>query len=128
MDLQFLEFDCSEDAEGVVCWDALAQPLPRHKQALLLEVARVLAWAHGWSPQGPGALEDGADFDFALQASALQTGQGPQAIDVVFHPDTGNIACAPHLDDAPDTALALGLSLSGTPAFAQAFRAHWGAP
>ena len=128
MDLQFLEFDCSEDAEGVVCWDALAQPLPRYRQALLNEVASVLAWAHGWSPQGPGALEDGADFDFDLQASALQTGQGPKAIDLVFHPGTGDIACGPLLADAPDAALALSLSLSGTPAFAQAFRAHWGAP
>jgi hypothetical protein len=40
MDLQFLEFDCSEDGEDVVCWDALAQPAARHSSALLREVAQ----------------------------------------------------------------------------------------
>ena len=43
MELQYLEFDCSEDTEGVVCWDALAQPAASHTAALLREVWRVLA-------------------------------------------------------------------------------------
>ena len=38
MNLQLLDFDCSDDADGVVCWDALAQPDPAFNPALLQEV------------------------------------------------------------------------------------------
>ena len=125
MDLQLLDFDCSEDTEGVVCWDALAQPLPRHNGALLQEVAQVLAWAHGFDAQGPGPLEDGAHWDFDLQATLRPEGPDPQAARLMFDSQTGQITLS-----ASDLAhpLALSLSLSGTPGFAQAFRDHWGAP
>ncbi len=125
MDLQLLDFDCSEDAEGVVCWDALAQPQPRHKSALLREVAEVLAWAHGFDARGPGALEDGAQWDFELQATWHPAGAAPQLARLVFDPATGQISAQAVDLSAP---LALSLSLSGTPGFAQAFREHWGAP
>lgn len=125
MDLQLLDFDCSEDTEGVVCWDALAQPQPRHNGDLLDEVARVLAWAHGFDAQGPGPLEDGAHWDFDLQATLRPEGPDPQATCPLFDPQTGQITL-PAADLAQP--LALSLSLSGTPGFAQAFREHWGAP
>lgn len=125
MDLQLLDFDCSEDAEGVVCWDALAQPLPRHNRALLLEVAQVLAWAHGFDAQGPGPLEEGASWDFDLQATLHPAGQAPQDARLLFDAEKGQIDI-----DAADLIhpLALSLSLSGTPGFAQAFREGWAAP
>ncbi len=125
MDLQLLDFDCSEDTEGVVCWDALAQPHPRHNSALLHEVAQVLAWAHGFDAQGPGPLEEGANWDFDLQARLHPGGKTPQDARLVFDAKKGQI----HMD-AADLAhpVALGLSLSGTPGFAQAFRERWGAP
>ena len=44
MELQYLEFDCSEDTEGVVSWDALAQPAANHTAALLREVSQLLSW------------------------------------------------------------------------------------
>ncbi len=125
MDLLMLDFDCSEDTEGVVCWDALAQPHPRHNGALLHEVAQVLAWAHGFDAQGPGPLEDGANWDFDLQATLHPSGPNPQVTRLVFEADKGHCAM-----QAADLALplALSLSLSGTPGFAQAFRERWGAP
>jgi hypothetical protein len=125
MDLQLLDFDCSEDTEGVVCWDALAQPQPNHNHALLQEVAQVLVWAHGFDAPGPGPLEDGADWDFDLQATLHPEGPKPQATRLIFNPQTGQIGLP-----APDLAhpLALSLSISGTPGFAQAFRERWGAP
>lgn len=125
MDLQLLDFDCSEDTEGVVCWDALAQPHPRHNSALLHEVAQVLTWAHGFDAQGPGPLEDGANWDFDLQATLHSDGQLPLAASIVFNPATGQTTLSP---PAQDLRIALSLSLSGAPGFVQAFRDHWGAP
>ena len=125
MDLQLLDFDCSEDTEGVVCWDALAQPQPRHNHALLHEVSQVLAWAHGFDAHGPGPLDDGANWDFDLQATLQPSGPNPQVARLVIEADKGHVAM-----QAADLAqpLALSLSLSGTPGFAQAFRERWGAP
>jgi hypothetical protein len=125
MDLQLLDFDYSEDTEGVVCWDALAQPLPHHNHALLNEVLRVLVWAHGFDAQGPGSLEDGANWDSDLQATLHPSGPNPQAARLVFEADKG-LLVMPEADLAHP--LALSLSLSGTPGFAQAFRERWGAP
>lgn len=125
MDLHLLDFDCSEDTEGVVCWDALAQPQPRHNSALLHEVAQVLAWAHGFDAQGPGPLEDGANWDFDLQATLHPGGQASQDARLVFDAKKGMI----HMDAAElSHPVALSLSLSGTPGFAQAFRERWSAP
>jgi hypothetical protein len=125
MDLQLLDFDCSEDTEGVVCWDALAQPHPRHNIALLHEVEQVLAWAHGFDAQGPGPLEDGANWDFDLQATLHPDGKASQDARLLFDPKKGQI----HKDTADlSHPVALSLSLSGTPGFAQAFRERWNAP
>ena len=134
IDLQYLEFDCSEDTEGFVCWDAMAQPAAAHTTALLSEVTQLLAWACRLGLPGPGPLDEGSDWDFDLQV-AWQSANRPhgqhrlpaqahwhaaaQTLDI--HPAT-----APTL--GPDARLELSLSLSGTPVFAQAFREHWNAP
>ena len=129
MDLQLLDLDCSEDTEGVVCWDALAQPHPRHNNALLHEVAQVLAWAHGFDAQGPGPLEDGANWDCDLQATLHPAGQAAQDACLVFDADKGVITPqATDLAHLLTHPMALSLSLSGTPGFAQAFRERWSAP
>ena len=125
MDLQLLDFDCTEDTEGVVCLDALAQPQSHHNHALLQEVAQVLAWAHGFDAPGPGPLEDGAHWDFDLQATLHPEGPKPQAARLIFDPQTGQIALPAANLAHP---LALSLSLSGTPGLAQAFRERWGRP
>jgi hypothetical protein len=129
MDLQLLDFDCSEDTEGVVCWDALAQPQPRHNSALLQEVAQVLAWAHGFDAQGPGSLEEGANWDFDLQATRHPGSQAAQDTHMVFDAQNGQIHLeAADLSQLLTQPMALSLSLSGTPGFAQAFRERWGTP
>jgi hypothetical protein len=129
MDLQLLDFDCSEDTEGVVCWDALAQPQPRHNSALLHEVAQVLTWAHGYDAQGPGSLEDGANWDFDLQATRHPGSQAAQDVRLVFDAQKGQIQWdTAELSQLLTHPMALSLSLSGTPGFAQAFRERWGTP
>ena len=141
MNLQFLDFDCSEDAEGVVSWDALAQPSPRHNEALLHEVAQVLVWAHDWTQasvaHGPGPLDDGADWDYDLQATllpeepfSLTAKSTTQALAagtarLTFDVRAGQLICSP---PPMMHRLEVSLSLSGTPGFAKAFREHWGAP
>ena len=121
MNLAFLEFDCSEDAEGVVCWDALAQPTAGHTRALLQEVTQLLAWSHRLGMQDPGPLEGGADWDFDLRilwanASVLaHWDKAQEKLDLSPQPTTGE-------------SITLSLSISGTPAVAQAFRDHWDAP
>jgi hypothetical protein len=127
MELQYLEFDCSEDTEGVVCWDALAQPAASHTAALLREVTQLLAWASHFNPQGPGPLDEGADWDFDLQVH-LHKPHSQHSTPAQAHwqaeQQTLNILPAP----GPEDRVELSLSLSGTPAFAQALREHWNAP
>jgi hypothetical protein len=121
MNLQFLEFDCSEDSEGVVCWDALAQPAARHTSALLQEVTQLLAWGHRSSPQAPGPLEDGAEWDFDLH---IHKANAP----ISAHWDSAHekLRLSPHALTGDE--ITLSLSISGTPSFAKAFRDHWDAP
>lgn len=124
MNLQLLDFDCTEDAEGVVCWDALAQPARTYNTALLHEAALVLQWAHGFDRHGPGPLEHGADWDFDLQVTLLAPDLAPQVTQPRFVPSTGQLTLWP----APSAqqSLSLSLTLSGTSGFVQAFRAQFG--
>ena len=71
MPLQFLEFDRSEDNEGLYCWDAVASPAPHHNHALLAEVQGVLARLHkALGPAGP--LDEGHAWDVDLQIHGAQ--------------------------------------------------------
>lgn len=124
MNLQFLEFDRTEDAEGVVCWDALAQPAPAFTQALLQEVVQVLVWAHQFDDHGPGPLENGANWDFDLQITWLEEGRAPQVAQPRFVPSTGQLSLQP--EPQTNQCTALSLSLSGTPGFVHAFSEHFG--
>ncbi len=139
MNLQLLDFDVTEDTEGVVCWDALACPEPGHNPDLLHEVAQVLVWAWRFTAQEPGPIEDGADWDYDLQATFKPQGQEPVPVRLQFDPVSGQISWQQDLDDrqaqgqhAPDFSLncrmELSLSMSGTPGFADAFRAKFTLP
>jgi hypothetical protein len=127
MELQYLEFDCSEDTEGVVCWDALAQPAASHTAALLREVTQLLSWANRFSPQGPGPLDEGADWDFDLQIQ-LHHPNSPHRTPAQAHWQAEQQTLNIHPAPGPEDRAELSLSLSGTPAFAQALREHWNAP
>jgi len=121
MHLQYLDFDCSEDGEGVVCWDALAQPAVRHTTALLQEVTELLVWAHHSSTRRPGTLEDGADWDFDLHIHMASAS-------IQAHWDTPKqmLVLSPPPKESEE--ISLSLSISGAAAFARAFRQQWNAP
>ena len=65
--MDYLHFDLSDDADGVLTLEALAAtPADRHG-ALLAEAQRVLDWAWRHFPHGHGRVEDGMDWDHDLQ-------------------------------------------------------------
>ena len=66
MPLQFLEFDLSEDPDGLCTWDGLASPAASHTTAMLAEVQTLLDQLHHrLGPPGP--IEDGHAWDMDLQ-------------------------------------------------------------
>ncbi|SEB22999.1 hypothetical protein [Variovorax sp. YR216] len=96
MTLDYLDFDYSEDTEGVGVFDAMATVRPEQIAAVHAEVEKVLGWANGVFAGRRGPVEDGGDWDYDLQE--LQ-------------------------EDAPgDPRHTVTLSVSGTEAFCAAFR------
>lgn len=121
MTLRYLEFDLSEDTDGRCTLEAMASVTAPHWAALQAEVAGVLAWAHREFPPGPGALDDGTEWDCLLQA----TDDAGQDLPVHFDPREGVLAVAgPAHGGARHT---LTLTLCGGPAFAAAWQDAWGA-
>ena len=96
MTLHYLDFDYSEDDAGCGTWDAMASVRPAQLDALLSEVAQVLAWAHSEFSDQQGPLDDGGEWDYDQQ--------GVQ--------EAGRYT--------------LTLTISGTPAFGAAWRAQFG--
>jgi hypothetical protein len=95
--LRYLDFDYSEDTEGIGTFDAMASTAPERIVEVQAEIDAVLAWAENHFPGTQGALAEGADWDFDLQA----------------------------LDEGPDRRT-LVLSLSGSEAFCEALRERFG--
>lgn len=113
--LRFLDFDVSEDAEGHGCFDAMANVSEGQWPALLAEVQGLLDWAEAQFPDACGPLEDGALWDYALQ--------GQQEIQTPLHLERDARGQLQALPDGPGLLRrTLTLTLSGAPAFAEAFR------
>ena len=73
MELQFLDFDESEDGDGGFSASALASPAPTHTPALIAEVRSVLNALHRALGE-PGPLDEGHTWDLQLQIET-STGQ-----------------------------------------------------
>ncbi|AMM26098.1 hypothetical protein [Variovorax sp. PAMC 28711] len=95
--LRYLDFDYSEDTEGIGTFDAMASTAPDRIAEVQAEIDAVIRWAESVFPDTRGALADGADWDADLQ----------------------------ELDDGPDRRT-LVLSLSGSEAFCEALRERFG--
>ena len=67
MQLQYLDFDFSDEESGRGSFDAMASVLAARLPALIAEVAAVLRWAHG-SFGTAAALDEGGAWDYALEA------------------------------------------------------------
>ena len=113
MGLQYLDFDVSDEESGRGSFDAMASVDPSRLPALLSEIGTVLAWAH--RAFGPaGALEDEGEWDYALHGVAE-----PDTPLEVSYEGNGRVRMAP---DAGTSRTTLTLTLSGSPAFCEAFR------
>jgi hypothetical protein len=114
--LDWLDFDYSEDAQGHGSFDAMASVTAAELPALQQELARVLDWAHREFAGLRAPLDDGGDWDFELQG--LQ--EVPAPLDVRWDEGAGRLELRPGAPGAPR--ITLSLTLTGTPAFCDAFR------
>jgi DNA-binding GntR family transcriptional regulator len=108
MPLQFLEFDLSEDTDGLSSWDALASPAARHTPELLAEVRDLLDQLHqALGPSGP--VTDGHRWDLDLQ---IHDEQGhPVALESLAHPLRITLALSLTGDNALSAELAARMRL-----------------
>ena len=66
-DLQFLDFDVSDNADGQFTWNALATVSEAQWPALRTEAQALLRWAHAHLDGQPGPWDEGGDWDVDLQ-------------------------------------------------------------
>jgi hypothetical protein len=116
MTLDYLDFDYSEDTEGVGAFDAMASTGAQQVAAVQAEVVQVLAWAHAGfgAPRGP--VGDGGDWDYDLQGMQ----ESSLALSMAFDPVERRLRVEPGAPGA--VRHTLSLSISGTEAFCAAFR------
>lgn len=119
MSLNYLEFDYSEDTEGVGSYEAMASVGPAQLAAVLDEVAAVLAWAHEAFAGERGPVAEGAAWDYDLQ------GQREYTVHEALHFDAGRGAVVTGPEDIGVPRHTVTLTLTGGPAFCEAFRARF---
>ena len=100
--------------------DTLAPQREMARLDLLAETAQVLDWAHREFGDQRGALEDGAEWDYDLQAIAEVV--TPQQLR--YSEETGVLGVQAGAEGAQR--YTLSLSLSGTPVFSAALREQFG--
>jgi hypothetical protein len=114
MQLQYLDFEFSDEDSGRGSFDAMASVLPDRLPALLGEIAAVLRWAErAFGPAGPAG--DEGDWDFDLQGVA----EPDAPLELAWVRATAEVTLAPQ----PAGRSTLTLTLSGSPAFCAGLRA-----
>lgn len=116
MRLDYLDFDYSEDEDGNATWDAMASVPAARWEVLLGEVQQVLTWASRDFGGRRGALDEGADWDFDLQAQDDDHGS---ALPVRWDGRHQTLSCPPPQAGGYGT---LTLSLTGNAYFADGLR------
>ena len=120
MNLQYLDFDYSEDADGTGTFDAMASVSPAQLPALHAEISQVLAWAHRQFPDACGPSEEGGEWQYDLQG--VQEVATPLALQ--FDAAAECIATVPGTPAPPRTTITL--SISGNAGFCAALREAFG--
>lgn len=118
--LRYLDFDCSEDAEGLGTFDAMASTAPAQVAAVQAEIARVLDWAHATFPGARAPLDEGGEWDYDLQGQREWT--APETLDY----DAASGRFSVQVGPAGTPRHTVSFTLSGTPAFCEAFRRRFG--
>ncbi len=116
MRLSYLDFDYSEDADGIGTLEAVASTWPAQVPAVQAEIVQLLGWAHAAFAGQRGPVGEGGDWDYDLQG--MQEFTAP----VALHYDevTGQLAAQVAPPGLPRHTVTV--SISGTAAFCAAFR------
>src|ERR1700749_2299911 len=117
--LSYLEFDPTDDADGHGTFDAMAAVDERRLPALQAEIACVLAWAHERFG-APAPLDEGGEWDCELG------GVRELAAPLAVRYDEASAALDIRASGAGSPRVTLTVTLTGTPAFCDAFRAAFG--
>jgi hypothetical protein len=120
MNLNYLDFDYSEDADGTGTFDAMASVLPAQTPALHAEIAAVLAWAYATWPEGCGPSEEGGLWQYDLQGS--QEVSAP--LDLTFDLAHGQLRSSAGTPAPPRTTITF--TISGGAEFCHALRGTFG--
>lgn len=120
MSLNYLDFDYSEDEQGIGTFDAMASTAPQHVAAVRAEIARVLDWAYATFPDVRAPLDEGGEWDYNLEGQQEWTAHESIRYDEVTGKFSSQLAPA----GAPRHTVTL--SLSGSPQFCAAFRQRFG--
>lgn len=120
MNLNYLDFDYSEDADGIGTLDAMASALPAQLPALQAEVVQVLAWAHQHWPEACAPLEEGGEWQYDLQG--VQEVSTPLVLEL--NPVDARLRTV--LGSAAPPRTTFTLTISGSAAFCTALREAFG--
>lgn len=118
MALDYLDFDYSEDDEGTGTWDAMASVSAARVPLLAAEIEQLLRWASREFAGRQGAIDEGGDWDYDLQA---QDDEG-QPLAAHFEASSGRLALAA----AGQGRTTVSLSLSGNAQFGAALTTVFG--
>jgi hypothetical protein len=115
MSLKYLDFEYSEDTEGLGTFEAMASTGAAQVALVRDEVAQVLAWAFEHFADGRGPLDEGFEWDYDLQS--LQEWSQPEPLQ--YDPRTQKVTALIGLPGQPRHTVTL--SLTGSEAFCAAF-------
>ena len=116
MNSNYLDFDYSEDADGVGTFDAMASVAPAQIAALHAEICAVLAWAQQHWPNACAPIEEGGVWHYDLHG--VQEVSTPLLLD--FDETSGQLRTATGNPAAPRTTVTL--TISGSADFCAALR------
>lgn len=120
MRLTSLDFDYSEDDDGLGTFEAVASTWPEQVAAVQAEIARVLDWAHGVYPGIRGAVDEGADWDYDLHGMLEFT-----APETILY-DEGTRSFSVRAGPAGRPRHTVTLAIGGSGEFCHAFRQQFG--
>ena len=116
MNLNYLDFDYSEDADGMGTFDAMASVQPAQIPALHAEISAVLAWALQHWPDACGPSEDGGEWHYDLHG----TQEVSTPLVLRFDDTAGQLHATAGSPAPPRTTITL--TVSGSAAFCDALR------
>ncbi|MBC7701987.1 hypothetical protein [Aquabacterium sp.] len=116
MPLNYLDFDHSEDTQGIGTFEAMASVGPGQVPAVHAEIVQVLAWAFEHFPDSHGPLSEGFEWDHDLQGQQEHSASES----IVFDERSGLLVVMPDPPGIPRHTITL--SISGLPDFCLAFR------